>query len=76
MDGIIVVLGLLILHLYAVKSGTKLPGEILSQEDYVNTAATGDVDMSSRVSKLNENFYEDQDAFMHVAHALGFPKER
>lgn len=34
------------------------------------------VDMSKRKSKLNDNYYEDQKAFMEVAQALGFPKER
>ena len=74
MDAVIVLVGLAFLILYSSNGKNKLPGEILTQDDYVNTAATGDVDMSSRVSKLNENFYEDQDAFMEIAHALGFPK--
>lgn len=28
---------------------------------------------TARVAKLNESFYEDTDAFMDIAHALGFP---
>lgn len=27
----------------------------------------------TRVAKLNDSFYEDPDAFMDIAHALGFP---
>lgn len=32
-------------------------------------------DPSGRVAKLNELFYEDDDAFSEIIHALGFPKE-
>lgn len=27
---------------------------------------------TTRTAKLNANFYEDEDAFMEIAHALGF----
>lgn len=27
----------------------------------------------TRTAKLNDNFYEDENAFMDIAHALGFP---
>lgn len=27
-----------------------------------------------RVAKLNDNFYQDNDAFSEIIHALGFPK--
>lgn len=29
----------------------------------------------TRTAKINELYYEDPDAFMEIAHALGFPKE-
>lgn len=29
----------------------------------------------NRVAKLNEDFYDDPEAFMDIAHSLGFPKE-
>lgn len=28
----------------------------------------------TREAKLNDAYYEDQEAFMEIAHALGFPK--
>lgn len=27
---------------------------------------------TTRTAKLNDSFYEDEDAFMEIAHALGF----
>lgn len=33
-------------------------------------------DTVNRVAKLNDTFYDDPDAFMDIAHCLGFPKER
>lgn len=32
-------------------------------------------DTVNRVAKLNEDFYDDPDAFLDIAKALGFPKE-
>lgn len=32
-------------------------------------------DTVTRTAKLNEDFYDDPDAFMDIAKALGFPKE-
>lgn len=31
-------------------------------------------DTTTRIAKLNDTFYEDEDAFMEIAHALGFPR--
>ena len=31
---------------------------------------------TTRTAKINDSYYEDPDAFMEIAHALGFPKER
>lgn len=39
--------------------------EIKTVKDYAPEDTT-------RVTKLNEDFYEDPDAFMEIAHALGF----
>ena len=39
--------------------------EIKSVKDYAPEDTT-------RVTKLNDAFYEDPDAFMEIAHALGF----
>lgn len=35
-----------------------------------------EVEDVTRVAKLNDNFYEDENAFMDIAHVLGFPAGR
>lgn len=35
-----------------------------------------EVEDVTRVAKLNDSFYEDDNAFMDIAHVLGFPAGR
>lgn len=41
--------------------------------DTDDTFETMEAEDTTRVAKLNDAFYEDPDAFMDIAHALGFP---
>lgn len=65
MDAVIFIAIALVIALRAVQnSGTS--GDVIEVE----------AEDTTRVAKLNDNFYDDPDAFMDIAHALGFPKER
>lgn len=63
MDAVIFIIVALI---WTVKmSDTKSNDEIKTVKDYAPEDTT-------RVAKINDSFYEDPDAFMEIAHALGF----
>ena len=54
-----------------------LAWKILDSPDAVDTSSKTVIepeDTTNRVAKLNETFYEDDNAFMELANALGFTK--
>ena len=63
MDAVIFITFALILTV--IQKDVKDNKDIKTVNDYMPEDTT-------RTAKLNDSFYEDEDAFMEIAHALGF----
>lgn len=63
MDAVIFITFALILTV--MQKDVKANKDIKTVKDYMPEDTT-------RTAKLNDSFYEDEDAFMEIAHALGF----
>lgn len=63
MDAVIFITFALILTV--MQKDVKDNKDIKTVKDYMPEDTT-------RTAKLNDSFYEDEDAFMEIAHALGF----
>lgn len=68
MDAFLFMILALVLTLRVCNESTKVETSI---EKYVELENISE----ERAAKLNDFFYEDEDAFSEIIHALGFPKE-
>ena len=75
MDGLVFMILTLVLTVLSLNKKEEVNTNALSTEIQESDCSELSKENVERVSKLNDSFYEDPNAFSRIINMLGFPKE-